>query len=715
MKKHLLLGSVLLAAISTFSQTESRLKPTGMINTKLIADIKFGDEELAAPSTKLNPIKPTAFPVRKGAKANALTTWQGLTGSMNIYGVSIPYCKPLQWNDELNAVSFVHRKAFGYNPSPTPAQTAATGAMVAHVTLDCGDHWDSTAIFANDNFWGRYPNGAIYNPPMTPPNTDINNTYIVGAGPTTGASTGWVGNWYASKKLGTANYNNAPSTVPNAVQVMPTGAPFSANVPSRHDFSAYAFTATDDGKMRILAGITNDATMSDTAVMLMTGTFNSSTSTFDWAGKVFDPPTTMNSDGTENWTSRPIMAWNELGTIGYVVIMGSKLGATNSNVGIQPIVYKTTNSGATWNLETSMNFNLPAYNDLKNRIWGVSTDSTLKVPNFNWLEGMDCSVDANNKLHIFTSILGHSSNNPDSLHFVSQWGTEKYLWPHEPGRMPYLWDFIYDGTNSTPTWSHMLIDSMSTEGPGQRTTDAGYQDNPWDMDPATSNQKIRLDARIQMSRTPDGQHLLYTWTESDVAFTNNQKNWNNLPNIKARLYDVSAMSGAGALSPTKLDLTADATGEIANRAMFDFVSPKFKFVSQTTTTINIMVPITISNSNPYAQLTANTHWYSCAALPFARPASGVGIAENTANSANNSSIYPNPAKNNATVRVDLVSSSKVQIEVLNTVGQVVKTIQSQGQTGANSINVDLNGLSSGIYFVNIAVDNAHSTKKLVIE
>ena len=713
MKKHVLLGSVLLAAISTFSQTESRLKPTGIINTKLIADIKYGDVEIAAPSTKINPIKPTAFPVRKGAKTSSATTWQNLTGSMNIYGVIIPYCKPLQWNDELNAVSFVHRKALGYNPSPTPASTAASGGMVAHITLDCGTSWDSTAVYANDNFWGRYPGGAIYNPPMTPPNTDISNAYIVAAGPTTGpSSTTWIGNFYASKKLGTANYNNAPSTVPNAVQVMPTGAPFSANVPSRHDFAAYGFSATDDGKMRVLAGITDDATTSDTAVMLMTGTFNSTSSTFDWAGKVFDPPTTIASDGTENWTSRPMMAWNELGTIGYVVIVGSKLGATLSNAGLQPIVYKTTNSGATWNLESSINFNLPAYNDLKTRIWGVSTDSTLKVPNFNWLEGMDCSVDANNKLHIFTSILGHSSNNPDSLSFVSQWGTEKYLWPHEPGRMPYLWDFIYDGTNPTPTWSHMLIDSMSTEGPQATTTGAGYQDNPWDMDPTASNQKVRIDARIQMSRTPDGKFLLYSWSESDIAFTNNQKNWNNLPNIKARLYDVTG----AALSPTKLDLTADATGEIANRAMYHFVSPKFKLISQTTTTITVMAPMTISNSNPYAQLTANTHWYACTSLPFARPTTTfVGIPENNANSANNSSIFPNPAKNNATVAVNLVNSSKVQVEVLNTVGQVVKTIQSQGQTGSNAINVDLNGLSSGIYFVNIKVDNAVSTKKLVIE
>jgi len=429
---------------------------------------------------------------------------------------------------------------------------------------------------------------------------------------------------------------------------------------------------------------------------------------------VFNPPTTIASDGSDNFVSRPVMAWNEQGTIGYVIIMGSRLGATKSNVGFQPIVYKTTNNGSTWSLENGINFNLSTYNDVKTRLWATSVGGDT-VPNFLWLEGIDAAVDANNKLHIFTSLVGHSSSDPDSLNFISQWTTENYLWPHTNIETngnpvhPFLWDFVYDGTNATPSWSHKLIDSMSTEGPGSRSTDRGYQDNPWDMDPANANQKVRLDARLQMSRTPDGQKLLYSWTESDTAFTDNQKKWNNLPNIKARLLDVAT----GSLSTTELDITVNAVGEIANRAMYHFVSPKFKLVSTTNSNFIVDVPMTVSNSNPYAQLTPNKHWYSCAGMTFARP-STVGISENKAVLAN-ASLYPNPAKNNVTVKVSLVTGSKVQVEVMNTIGQVVKATSVQGLVGANTINVDLNGLSSGIYLVNIKADNATSTKKLVIE
>ena len=55
------------------------------------------------------------------------------------------------------------------------------------------------------------------------------------------------------------------------------------------------------------------------------------------------------------------------------------------------------------------------------------------------------------------------------------------------------------------------------------------------------------------------------------------------------------------------------------------------------------------------------------------------------------------------------------VTVLNTVGQVVKTTEAQGQIGTNSIGLDLSGLASGIYLVNIKADNASATKKLIIE
>lgn len=698
MKKHLLLGSVLFAAMSAFSQNVQKPRPSGLVNSKIIAQNKFADE--AFPTATANDVKPQA----SAAKPN--TTWQNFTASMNIYGVVIPYCKPLQWNDELNAVTFVHRKSPTYSNNGTTTDTQS-GSIVTMVSLDCGTTWDSTLVYADPVNRGRYPQGAIYNPQG---NTSINNAYIVTNGPVTLGS-GFVGNFYASKKLGTANYNSTISAVPGAVQYYNSTTTYS-NL-GMHDFSAYGFSATDDGKMRSLAGVTDHVTSTDTAVMLVTGTFNNGV--FDWTGTVFDPPVTVApSDNSENWVSRPMMAWNESGKVGYVLILGSRLGATGSNVGYQPIVYKTTDFGVTWTLENGIDFNSTNYTDVKRSLSTVQTNTTLEVPFFNWIESIDCAVDANNKLHIFSTVVGQYSNDPDSIGYTSIFGDEGYRWPHTPGFRPYLWDFIYDGDKPSPTWSHMLIDSMSSEGPAGVSTGKGYLDNPWDMDPLQTNQKVRIDARLQMSRTPDGQQLIYTWAESDTAFTDAQKKWNVLPNIKARLLDVTT----GSLSTTEIDATLDGGAEVSSHAMFDFVSPKFKMASNTSTKFTVNVPMTVSNSSPYAQLIKNEHYYSCSSLEFEKPAGNggdVGIKEDKSTIAANSSIFPNPAKNNVSVKLNLLNSSKVQVEVLNAMGQVVKIVQAQGQTGVNTVSVELSGLSGGVYFVNIKVDNASSTKKLIIE
>lgn len=727
MKKQLILSSVLFVALSASAQNyKYGTKQSQLINTKILATEKFGSNESAVPLNNNQNQHSGSEGTQSGSKTSVTNNWNNFTGSMNIYGSVIGFCKPLQWNDELNAVSFVHRKSASYQATGTTANTES-GAIVTMISADCGGTWDSTLVYSDATNRGRYPQGAIYNPPT---NTNINDAYIVTCGPVTLGS-GWVGNFYASKQLGQVNYDNVASSVPNAMQYFASAGPYTANL-GRHDFSAYGFTATDDGLVRSLAGITdpNLGTAGiDTAVMLVTGTFNNGV--FDWAGTVFNPPLTIDgTDGSKNFVSRPMMAWNESGTHGYVVIIGSRIGATGSNVGMQPIVYKTTNSGATWSLENGIDFNNAAFADVKRSIITVASDSTLEVPNFTWIESMDCAVDANNKLHVFTTIYGHASNHPDSLGYYRPFTTEGYKWPHEPGFRPYLYDFIYDGNSN---WSHIVVDSMSTEGPAGVSTGNGYQDNPWDMDPSQSNQKVRIDARLQMSRTPDGKYIVYTWAESDTTVTTQQKKWNTLPNVKARLLDVTT----GSISAVEINVTGTgngisapgANGAVANRAMYHFVSPKCRVAGTTTASPfpAISMPITVSNSNPYAQLGPNSHWFSWSICNFGNVLdcditacgtltnSCVSVPENALTSAGASYIFPNPAKNAATLNISLMSNSKIALEVYNNLGQVVKTKHVDGNAGSNSINFELNGLTSGIYLVKVKVDNASSTKKLIIE
>jgi hypothetical protein len=69
MKKQVLLGSVLLAAVSTFSQNGLKQRSTGLINTKLVAEAKYVDSGI--PSAAAAQIAPP----KANAKTSAFATW----------------------------------------------------------------------------------------------------------------------------------------------------------------------------------------------------------------------------------------------------------------------------------------------------------------------------------------------------------------------------------------------------------------------------------------------------------------------------------------------------------------------------------------------------------------------------------------------------------------------------------------------------------------
>src|ERR1043165_3209068 len=124
MKKQLLLGSALLAAISAFPQT-GRLVPKGTLTASQVSS-KYFSFSTPVERTQPAPIGPVNSPntsnvtskTTKSAflatKGPTVTTWQPISGSMNVYGVLESNCRPLSFNDELNLVTFVHRKSATY-------------------------------------------------------------------------------------------------------------------------------------------------------------------------------------------------------------------------------------------------------------------------------------------------------------------------------------------------------------------------------------------------------------------------------------------------------------------------------------------------------------------------------------------------------------------------------------------------------------------------
>lgn len=679
----------------------------------------------------LQPENPSSPYLRSASSITLATNWTKFTGSMNIYGTLLSTAKPLQYNDDVNAITFVHRKSATYQPNPTPATNgAATGALVTMVSANMGISWDSTCVWNDDNNWARHPQGGILNPAG---NTSLANATMVVTAPVTQAisALGWIGSGYGAKKLGNGTYN----TTAGSQTFVPNSSPF-GSLGSKVDFPSTDFTTTDNGYVYSLGLIfdgsangTSAATQGYRGARLIRGEFISGSVLFTHDSII--PDVRVSNVTGPLLSAAPGMAWSENGQIGYIYHFGSVGSSVPShssgvNCGFQPIVWKTTDFGGSWAAIQPIDFTLPAFQSaVIDHVPGTSSNPNVTIPSFNTNEGVSAVVDVKGNLHLAALIDASFSPDPDSTAFTTRFPNydgESYHFLHLPGARPYLYDFTTNGAG----WDVTVIDSLSSESPGTTVSANGYAANPWDATGGSSGtDKVAVDARIQLSRTPDGKNIVYTWAENDSNITvvgGMYQKWNKFPNVKARLMRVET-SGTPTLSATELIVTRamgsnnQPNPNVSNRGYNHFASPR---CAQNTTAgigshqVAIHLPITVSNSPAQLeQLNPVNHWYSTAPLIFDLDLP-TGIEDRSTVSMN-SSIYPNPAKHAAVLQVDLKTPAHVAISIINLIGQTVKTAELKGETGANAFPVDLEGLPKGVYLVNVKAGDQSSSKKLVIE
>ncbi len=737
MKKLLLFGAAMVSVLSGIAQQPRQMPAvqSGIIN---MAERDLQRKQVTEPASNPTPLAPTGGNVNsvENAKSSAATTvtWNPISGSINIYGMINANSKPLCYNPALNMVSFVHRKSNTYLMSPAPTTTGAiSGGIVAQVTKNWGTKWDSTLIWNNSTQWARYPQGGLWN--SAPTNTVDTNAYVLGMGPVTSNSNGWAGSFFASKKLNA--YNNVASTDANAQVWFPNSAPYNSQTGNfKWEFPNLDFASTTDGVVRALGYIAKDGNATTSAAFgvrgarIIKGQFNSGV--FNWTTDSIIPSVKMmTTDGYKMMFRDPHMCWNSSGTIGYVFFIGVdslNLNTTDtSKWGYQPIVYKTTNSGNTWTKLNSIDFtNYTAFKDVLDHIFPPNTSNTEVIPFFTNSEGIDGIVDINGDLHIVSTVVGTARAHKDSLGYTWQYnqgGVTGYTYPHRTGLRPTYYDFTYNSTASD--WRVTVIDSMLSEGPGTAATDPGYNENPWD--PSTG--KVDCSARLQLSRTPDGKHILYSWAESDTAYTDNNSKWNMVPDVFVRAASVGA-SGSMTLHPTKINVS-ESKNQIRQKATNHYISPVcdaavVNTTLCTTAPLAFCVPMTVSNNTYSPKMRQDlpvTHWYSSAILNFSNSNCNLyypkttftidAISENALQVAFN--VFPNPASGSVSVKINAGFSSSATISVMNIAGQVVSTVPVQIAAGDNAYQLDLGKMSAGVYFVTVRTSNGAVTQKLIVE
>ena len=78
-------------------------------------------------------------------------------------------------------------------------------------------------------------------------------------------------------------------------------------------------------------------------------------------------------------------------------------------------------------------------------------------------------------------------------------------------------------------------------------------------------------------------------------------------------------------------------------------------------------------------------------------------------------MYPNPAQNELNIEFVLDKKAPVTIQIIDISGRIVKEVMNENlSTGNNTININMNEVNNGFYFVRIESMNGTKVTRLMI-
>jgi hypothetical protein len=96
-------------------------------------------------------------------------------------------------------------------------------------------------------------------------------------------------------------------------------------------------------------------------------------------------------------------------------------------------------------------------------------------------------------------------------------------------------------------------------------------------------------------------------------------------------------------------------------------------------------------------------------------ASNFPASVNNVSAATSIDLFPNPAKDMATLQFNLATAGNVQVTVVDVVGRTVSTvINGNMNAGAQKLQINTADLAAGVYTVKITTDNGVSTERLSV-
>lgn len=649
MKKLLLLSTGVAFALSVQAQSSRIIK---MDNSKSYLNRGQAIETPGANfqrSPYVRPVHTTGIYHRTAGTPVAAKNACG--NSANVLGSIVSKSNNVNANQDLGVVVFSHRACSEY----VTAGTAYNGEFQATWATDCSS-WDSSHVVVGHTTepipaFLRYPTGSIYNPSG---NLTIGNAVAIGSGPYhLGPAASWAGTYFVATHLDG------------------TGDQFQIQAGQNYAFGRNGSYVTDNGVYYVLGNHYDD----QNAPTVILG-FPISKAVYDaGTGSLTVTQSEISNAGLDEGDDG-MFAFNNDGTVGYFAVMARDTTASGPNyVSRQPIIWKTTDAGATWNREPVINFSAACG---MSDILGNDTlpDGTTR-PFWGASDGFDMTIDKNGNLHILSLVFAAADD----------------------ADMIYNTQHIVDVYGQGNVWAAAEIGILQTT---QVTADI----SPWiDQNGAG----IAWDGRLQIGRTHDGSRVFYGWIDSDPSIAAE----NLFPDIH-----VAGMNVDTYFTTDNINVTAGT--QFAENNLFMYLSSTI--LSDGAGNYNI--PMTTTDSrDPNAPGAATVQHFSVCGVSLSEPdfinqqCNITGIVENNGiKGVSISQNYPNPFNGTTAIEVKAASPVVVSLEVTNYLGQVVKTMDAKNYAaGTHKIEINASDLHAGVYFYTIKVGNEQATGKMIIQ
>lgn len=685
MKKFTLLVLAMVLGISLYAQ-KRRIASFDQKTHQESKDDRIHQVMYSAEPTLVSshPISQTSSVQRTGG-INAVAPVQ-LGRASNIFSILRPEQNQVYYDDDLDLVAFIHRQ----DVIVWGGGSAENGKLRFDLSVDGGATFTSDIDVFNGTYTrpARYPNITGFNP-----NSETNpfSSFLAYSAPTLNSSPGWDGHVTGMSDVTTSPPANATETYSLLSSQTYLQGGLTEALPNEFWTVELQYDgSTFPGDIYVNKG-EYVTTPSNDVVW----------SRYD----TISPPHSLSFDGTPTLVG-PNISFSPDGQIGWIAWLGDLVGGPDST--LLPIFMKSTDGGATWGTPIEVDLNTsPDVADWLTAFW-IQVDSvtgdTTSVSNgratcaFDY----DITVDANGNPHMAVVIgSGATTDAPEPAGYTIYSGLEKFMA-----------DVTTDDGGAT-WYVNYVAPVLAFRGAFGNTG------------------PVNMDNQPQISRSPSGSHVWYSWIDSDTSAVTGSMNGIGFgvsdqlaPNLRIAGRRISD----GWQTCYKRVTDGDFIWE--GRALFPTMAP----VSICLDT-NEWMPIVMVEMITNEPLESCNFWYfgndagfdidddfypkSQLILDWDAPScvdtTIIAVHDPLEDNVILGQSFPNPTNGKALIKFELPFAAEISMDLTNIYGQQVAVIaEGEYAAGRHEVEIDTRDLAIGTYFYNLHTNGKVTTRKMVV-